>query len=472
MRIGRDSAEILMLDLDKHESVIRDIIYEGLEELPPISNSLGIIATYFINVGEGEDLESVGREISLHQTTSAQNSTKDGLLERCTGNIFDILPFDRDKRVGLIRINFPSEIMVDSKSKIYSSDIMHIIAGSVQYELRASKDIKLVDVRLPEEIINLFPGPCYGVEGIRKMAGLKENELMFGTIVKPCTGITSLETAEIIGKAASNKFFSFVKEDENFHPNVPFARLEERVRLSVEYIKNSLEQREGKGLIYAPHVTSSRREFERNLKIAVDSGASAVMFSETYTGGAFRLARDLLSGLDKPLAIYGHNGGIGSRSKSIYREVIDMFARLDGIDFRQTGLTGSTGYLRPYGLELEKSEKILSRPMGKHKPVMMARAGGLDQGNIIINLKSILDKSLNPENYLFLSGSAINGWKNEMGECDPLGGAKAMEQALCAFYDKDFNKSEENHIALLVDYAKERGFKELELSLRQRYSTL
>ena len=39
-----------------------------------------------------------------------------------------------------------------------------------------------------------------------------------------------------------------------------------------------------------------------------------------------------------PPAIYGHNAGIGVKTRSIFREVIDGLARLDGIDFRQTGV--------------------------------------------------------------------------------------------------------------------------------------
>ena len=60
------------------------------------------------------------------------------------------------------------------------------------------------------------------------------------------------------------------------------------------------------------------------------------MFSETFAGGAVRMVREATRRLDEPPAIYGHNAGIGTRCRHIWREVIDYFARLDGIDFRQT----------------------------------------------------------------------------------------------------------------------------------------
>ena len=43
-------------------------------------------------------------------------------------------------------------------------------------------------------------------------------------------------------------------------------------------------------------------------------------------------------------------------------------------------------FIRPYGLEWEASEDVLTKPLPGIKPTMIARAGGLDQGNICLNL--------------------------------------------------------------------------------------
>ena len=66
---------------------------------------------------------------------------------------------------------------------------------------------------------------------------------------------------------------------------------------------------------------------------------------------------------------------------------------------------------------------------------MMARAGGLDQGNIITNLLD-MRKDAGTENYLLLAGSAINGIKNDKGEYDPAIGAEAMLQALQSLQER------------------------------------
>lgn len=472
MKINKKDLELMRIDLDRREAIIREAVYKGIELLSPVDTKEQIVATYFLNATNGKNLITAGKDIASHQTTAIHGALKGSLVARCTGSLIDALSFDKEKNIGLIRIGFPTKIMMTSKPDrdiIYSTDIMHIISGAVQHEFRANNDIKLVDVMMSKEVINMFPGPRYGPMGLRKMAKLNDDEFMFGTIVKPCTGITAEEVAEIIGIAASNPFFSFIKEDENFHPNAKFAPLSTRVKLSVKAIKESQSERGKSKIIYAPHITSSRKEFEENLRIAAGEGATAVMFSETYVGGAYRFARDLMSNWEKPLAIYGHNGGIGSKTKSIYREVIDLFARLDGIDFRQTGPVGSTTYLRPTGLEFKMSEKVLTMLLGNHKPVMVTRAGGLDQGNIVLNLEDILSRGADPRNYHFMAGSAINGWKDKNGSYNPKKGAKAMEQAVYAFEDKAFDNSADNHVKRLYNYSIKKEFLELKTALEQRY---
>ena len=92
----------------------------------------------------------------------------------------------------------------------------------------------------------------------------------------------------------------------------------------------------------------------------------------------------------------------------IWRDVIDLLARLDGIDFRQTApVRKGTPFIYPYGDEWLASERVLTQPVPGIKPTMIARAGGLDQGNIILNLADAERRGLS-ESILFLAGSAIN----------------------------------------------------------------
>ena len=168
--------------------------------------------------------------------------------------------------------------------------------------------------------------------------------------------------------------------------------------------------------------------------------------------------------------IYGHNGGISARTRQIYRELLDYFARLDGVDFRQTAPLSCTGesLLRPTGLEWRKCEEALSGPAAGRAVVMMARAGGLDQGNIIQNLMDVSRRG-SVCNYLFLAGSAINGIKNTTGKYEPKLGALGMRQALQVFEKGVYSSPEQVNPPELRSYAAAHGMPELAEALRQRY---
>src|SRR5262249_48323599 len=187
----------------------------------------------------------------------------------------------------------------------------------------------------------------------------------------------------------------------------------ERARQAAAAIERAKDRRGGRGLTFAPHVSGSPHEILDTIHAVLEAGATGVMFSETFAGGTVRMVREATKSLPHPPAIYGHNAGIGVKTRCIWREVIDLFARLDGIDFRQTApVRPGTPFLRPYGLEWTASEEVLTRPLPGIKPVMIARAGGLDQGNICMNLADAEARGIS-ENILFLAGSAINSIKNE-----------------------------------------------------------
>ena len=226
----------------------------------------------------------------------------------------------------------------------------------------------------------------------------------------------------------------------------------------------------GRGLIFAPHISGAPQEMLETLQAVVEAGATGVMFSETFAGGAVRMVREATKHLPNPPMIYGHNAGIGVKTRGgIWREVVDLLARLDGVDIRQTApVRPGPPFIRPYGAEWEASERILSCDMGAIKPTMIARAGGLDQGNIILNLADAERRGL-AANVLFLAGSAINSVKNAKGQPDPRLGSESMLQALEVHRSGELaGTSIEEHLAALIALAQKK-LTALTEALRQRY---
>ena len=150
--------------------------------------------------------------------------------------------------------------------------------------------------------------------------------------------------------------------------------------------------------------------------------------------------------------------------------MIDFLARLDGIDFRQTApVRRGAPFIYPYGAEWEASEKALTGPLPGINPTMIARAGGLDQGNICANLADAERRGMG-ENILFLAGSAINSIKNAQGKADPNVGAEAMTQALEVHRSGELRDLPiEKHVAALNEISQSKGYKALREALKQRY---
>lgn len=465
--LGSDALNTMKLDMDARETMIRECVYDSLTDIDKPGLSEQIVATYWVHAKHLSPAQ-VGKEISYHMTSGVRRPPAGSLLEECTGQVLDSVDFDDTGRVGIVRVGFPLKMLRHEDGSLYSTDILHIMAGEGVFGLTENIDIKLCNVALSDETLQLFPGPAYGAPGVRRLTGFG-TRIAFGTILKPCTGITPEEEAKIVAEAAGNPLFLFVKEDENYMPGVPFAPLRCRIAKALDAVRSQSDNRGGLGLIYAPHITSPPQHMADAVKICVDAGANGIMFSELFTGGTTRMARDLTKHLPNPPAIYAHNGGISVRTRHIWREVLDLFCRLDGADFRQTApVTSTEQLLRPFGLEWRKCEEALSLPLAGHPPTMMARAGGLDQGNIITNLLDV-EAGAGAANYLFLAGSAINGIKNKSGEYDPALGAEAMLQALEVYRAGVFAEAGANHARELKAHADANGLSALSAALSQRY---
>src|SRR5206468_12186449 len=100
------------------------------------------------------------------------------------------------------------------------------------------------------------------------------------------------------------------------------------------------------------------------------------------------------------------------------------------------------------------------------------RAGGLDQGNISMNLADAEARGIG-ENVLFLAGSAINSIKSAQGKYDPKLGAEAMQQALDVHRSGELrNVPREKQAAALLGIAERMRLTALATALRQRYPEL
>jgi ribulose-bisphosphate carboxylase large chain len=462
----------VLIDIDQREAAIRRRSYdEGHFWADVPADPDAIVATYFLKT-RTTTLAKAGKLISYHMTTGTKHAEPGSLLDLCTGRVEGVLPWDGNERVGLIRVAFPNKLFEHADGKYYSTDILHLMAGEGVCGLWEFAEAKLLDVKIPPAVLRTFPGPAYGCDGVRELTRWPDGAPAFGTILKPTAGITDDEVAELVRGVAGEPLFLFAKEDENLFPNIPYCPVVSRARKSAEVIKELAPSRGGLGLIFAPHISSPPQMMLDIAKRVLETGVNALMFSEQFTGGAVRAVRDMTAKYPNPPVLYGHNSGISTRTNQVWREVIDFMARLDGVDFRQTApLTSSEPLLRPQGIEWRKCEEVLTKPAEHIKPVMIARAGGLDQGNIILNLDDVA-KNLPKGQALYLAGSAINSITDKNGHSDPKLGAQAMREAVEVYRSGEaaaFTANAATHAQSLYALAKSKKLTALQIALQQRY---
>jgi ribulose-bisphosphate carboxylase large chain len=470
--IDSDILQHLWYDLDRREVLLRSIITDRMEENPPPSSEDYIIASYFFAF-RTQTLAHAVTEISYHATSGVKNPPSGSLLEQCSAKPAGVDPFDDSGRLGLLHVAFPIKMMLHQDGHLTSCDILHTTAGAIIFDVFENQDARLIDLQIPDSIVRTFPGPAYGPLGLRKAAGFSPDQPAFGTILKPTAGITADEVGSLVAGVADCPLFMFIKEDEDLYPDLAYSPVKERVHKAVQAIEAALDKRGELGLFFAPHITGTPNEVMDHLYAVLEAGANAVMFSESYNGGTLRMVREATKNMPRPPAIYLHNAGIGVKTRAIYREVIDYLARLEGMDFRQTApVKPGTPFLRPYGQEWEADERVLSKPIPGILPTMIARAGGLDQGNIGLNLADARRRGLE-SNILFLAGSAINGIKNDKGIPDAAVGAEAMLQAIELHYSGKLDGIEpQDYGHALAAFARSGRLNALRSALHQRYGDL
>lgn len=180
--------------------------------------------------------------------------------------------------------------------------LISTVAGNL-FELKDVSGMKLLDIELPDAFRDVYPGPQFGVEGTRKLAGVYDRPLI-GTIVKPSVGLTPAQTADLV-KDLAEADIDFIKDDE-LMANAPFSPLADRVEAVVRVI-NEAANRTGKQVMFAFNITDEMDAMLTHHEVVRDAGGTCVMVSLNSIGpvGVSHLRKRC------ELPIHAHRNGWG-----------------------------------------------------------------------------------------------------------------------------------------------------------------
>jgi len=278
--------------------------------------------------------------------------------------------------------------------------------------------IKLVDIRFPRKYVAGFKGPKFGIEGIRKLLGVKKRPLL-NTMVKPCTGY-SLEVGAELFKQAAMGGCDIVKDDELI-ADASFNSMASRVKHYMEIEKHVYEET-GEHTLYAVNISDSVPKIFENALRAIELGANAIMIN--YIAVGLPVLQAIAEDPKINVPILAHMDVAGALYMSPYHGlsshlVLGKLPRLAGADI--------VVILAPYGKAsviteiFDVTARNLTYPLYDLKPTWPMAAGGITPSMV----PKIMQKLGN--DIVIGSGGGVHA--HPMG---PIAGGKAFRQAIDA----------------------------------------
>jgi len=346
--------------------------------------------------------------------------TKKSYVNKFGAKVFSI-------KENFVKIAYPSELF----EKGNAPNILSSIAGNI-FGMKAVRNLRLEDIKIPDKILSSFKGPKFGVNGTRKIMKVYDRPFI-GTIIKPKLGLKTRDHARVAYDAWIGGC-DIVKDDENL-ASQSFNVFEERVARTLEKL-NQAEEETGEKKAYLANVTAETKEMLKRAQLVEDLGGKFIMVDVITEGfGALQTLREA----NFNLVIHAHRAmhAAFTRNKKhgISMMTIADLVRLIGVDTLHIGtvvgkLEGTLREVSEIREEIEakkvKETKLrLSQDWKKIKPVLAVSSGGLHPGHVPYLIKHL------GKNLVIQMGGGIHG--------HPRGtkaGAMAARQAVDAVIKK------------------------------------
>ncbi len=367
----------------------------------------------------GKDMKYVADRIAEESSIGTWTDLKTllpDIWEKLRARVYEI-----DEENRHVKIAYPLHLFeVENMPAILAS-----VAGNV-FGMKSVENLRVLDIRFPRELIERYPGPRYGVDGVRELAGVYDRPFL-GTIIKPKIGLPAKMHAEVAYEAWVGGL-DIVKDDENL-ASQDFNRFEERLLLTMEK-KDLAEEETGEKKIYLVNITAPYREMIRRAELVEDSGNEFVMIDVVISGfSAVQSYRE--EGFR--MAIHAHRAMHAAITRNP-RHGITMLTlakvyRLLGVDNLHIGtavgkMEGSAKEVSGIREEIQLEDVSSTDDRFEQKwfgvrPVLAVASGGLHPGHVPA-VVDILGKDI-----VIQAGGGVHG--------HPRGtryGAMAMRQAL------------------------------------------
>ena len=372
-----------------------------------------VFATYSFRPDKGTSPGEAARWIAEEETTGTWTDigTTADYIRRLDGEVVEILP---EGGHYVAKLRYPAEIFEPGNVAQYLS----VVAGNL-FGLRKLAAVRLLDVDFPEALIP-FPGPKFGIRGIRAIVGTT-NRPHVGTIIKPKVGLSPDDTAEVAYQAAVGGV-DLIKDDETLTDQA-FCAMKERVPKVMAGLRKVKEET-GRNVLYAVNVTTRADRIVEKAEEAIALGANMVMVDVIIAGFGALQALGEAPSVKVPLHVHRamHAAMTRNREHGIAMRPFARLVRWLGGDQLHTGSV--SGKMSHEAGEVVGDNRVLTGPCFGRKRVFPVSSGGLHPGKVFAELEAL------GTDIVLQAGGGIHGHPD-----GTAAGAMAMRQAVDAFME-------------------------------------
>jgi ribulose-bisphosphate carboxylase large chain len=331
--------------------------------------------------------EALAAESSVGTWTKLK-TINDDVFTKLRAKVFRI--HSVNPHAGYVWLAYPIEHF-DSKNLL---QILASIRGNI-YGLSELESLRFLDIWLPKRLQKFYPGPKFGLSGIRKRLGTnKSKRPHIGTIVKPKVGLAPKEWAKVAYESYLGGV-DFVKDDENLVDQA-FCPWDERV-FEVLNIIDKVKSETGRTVVYSPNITDSYNNMLERIDRLLDMGWDWAMLDVYMIGysGLMDIVKELHK---KNIIIHAHRAGHTAETRGAFGVEYTVFAklwRMIGVDQLHTGtgvgkMEGASGLIQLYA-DVCRKNKDFEKPhlfsLGFEwdrsiEPLLPVASGGLNPGAI------------------------------------------------------------------------------------------
>lgn len=287
------------------------------------------IATYRMH-DEKADFKRKAESIAVGMTVGSWTELpqlQQESMRKHLGHVVSVDIHESDNSNGIERY---ADVKIAYPDINFSQDIPALLITTFG-KISMDGKIKLLDLEFSDTFLSAFPGPKFGIPGVRDLLGVQERPLLM-SIFKSVIGYDLSELKDqFLAQALGG--VDLIKDDEILFEN-PLTPIEKRAEIG-RIVAEEAARETGKKLLYAINLTGPTSKLRQQAIKAIDAGATALLFSVLPYG--YDVLHELSSDPDINVPIVAHPSLAGALYPSSYYGIsasllLGKLARIAGAD--------------------------------------------------------------------------------------------------------------------------------------------